>query len=72
MHKGIKINAYILKVRGDFMFMTVKEVAQLLRISERHTYKLLQKNVIPHTKIGRKILVNKERLLETLEKKEVK
>lgn len=25
------------------MFMTVKEVAQLLRISERHTYKLLQK-----------------------------
>ncbi|NUX77389.1 helix-turn-helix domain-containing protein [Staphylococcus aureus] len=54
------------------MFMTVKEVAQLLRISERHTYKLLKKNVIPHTKIGGKILVNKERLLETLEKKEVK
>lgn len=45
MHKGIKMNAYILKVRGDFMFMTVKEVAQLLRISERHTYKLLQKTL---------------------------
>lgn len=56
---------------GDFMFMTVKEVARLLRISERHTYKLIKKNVIPHTKIGGKILINKEKLLNTLEKKEV-
>ncbi|MCH4420250.1 MULTISPECIES: helix-turn-helix domain-containing protein [Staphylococcus] len=53
------------------MFMTVKEVARLLRISERHTYKLIKKNVIPHTKIGGKILINKEKLLNTLEKKEV-
>lgn len=50
------------------MYLTVKETAELIRMSERHTYKLIQKNVIPHTKIGGKILINKEKLLDTLEK----
>ncbi|EJE13988.1 helix-turn-helix domain-containing protein [Staphylococcus epidermidis] len=53
------------------MYLTVKETAELIRMSERHTYKLIQKNVIPHTKIGGKILINKEKLLDTLEKEEV-
>ena len=53
------------------MYLTVKETAELIRMSERHTYKLIQKNVIPHTKIGGKILINKEKLLATLEKEEV-
>ena len=57
--------------RGDYMYLTVKETAELIRMSERHTYKLIQKNVIPHTKIGGKILINKEKLLDTLEKEEV-
>ncbi|AYY66651.1 helix-turn-helix domain-containing protein [Staphylococcus hominis] len=52
------------------MYLTVKETAELIRMSERHTYKLIQKNVIPHTKIGGKILINKEKLLDTLEKEE--
>jgi len=56
--------------RGDYMYLTVKETAELIRMSERHTYKLIQKNVIPHTKIGGKILINKEKLLDTLEKEE--
>ncbi|HHW8676314.1 TPA: helix-turn-helix domain-containing protein [Staphylococcus aureus] len=54
------------------MYLTVKETASIIRMSERHTYKLIQKNVIPHIKIGGKILVNKETLLETLEKEGVK
>ena len=53
------------------MYLTVKETAELIRMSERQTYKLIQKNVIPHTKIGGKILINKEKLLDTLEKEEV-
>ncbi len=57
--------------RGDYMYLTVKETAELIRMSERHTYKLIQKNVIPHTKIGGKLLINKEKLLDTLEKEEV-
>ncbi|MCI2913505.1 helix-turn-helix domain-containing protein [Staphylococcus hominis] len=52
------------------MYLTVKETAELIRMSERHTYKLIQKNVIPHTKIGGKILINKEKLLDRLEKEE--
>ena len=52
------------------MYLTVKETAELIRMSERHTYKLIQKNVIPHTKIGGKILINKEKLLNTLEEEE--
>ena len=54
------------------MYLTVKETAELIRMSERHTYKLIQKNVIPHTKIGGKILINKEKLLDTLEKRRLK
>ena len=53
------------------MYLTVKETAELIRMSERHTYKLIQ-NVIPHTKIGGKILINKEKLLDTLEKRRPK
>ena len=52
------------------MYLTVKETAELIRVSERHTYKLIQ-NVIPHTKIGGKI-INKEKLLNTLEKRRPK
>ncbi|MCG1173239.1 helix-turn-helix domain-containing protein [Staphylococcus epidermidis] len=54
------------------MYLTVKETAELIRVSERHAYRLIKQNVIPHTKIGGKILINKERLLNTLEKEEVK
>lgn len=54
------------------MFMTVKETAELLRISERHTYKLIQQNEIPHTRIKGKILIDKECLLNKLNKEMIK
>ncbi|RQN00092.1 helix-turn-helix domain-containing protein [Staphylococcus warneri] len=55
------------------MFLTVKETAKLLRISERYTYQLIKKNEIPHIKLGSKILIDKDSLMEylhNLEKKE--
>ena len=58
---------------GDYMFLTVKETAKLLRISERYTYQLIKKNEIPHIKLGSKILIDKDSLMEylhNLEKKE--
>ena len=32
--------------------MTVTEVAEVLNVSERHIYKLVSENKIPHVKIG--------------------
>ncbi len=54
------------------MFLTVKETADFLRISEKHTYKLISNNKIPYIKLGRKILVDKNSLIEHLHKIEVK
>ncbi|MCD8810004.1 helix-turn-helix domain-containing protein [Mammaliicoccus sciuri] len=52
------------------MFLTVKETAELLRMSERQVYKLIQQNVIPHIKIKGKILVDREELLLSIKHKE--
>ncbi|MGI2288273.1 helix-turn-helix domain-containing protein [Staphylococcus cohnii] len=55
------------------MFLTVKETAELLRISERYTYQLIRNNELPHIKLGSKILIDKDSLmkfLHNLEKKE--
>lgn len=65
----INCNVNISKRRMVYV-LTVKETAALLRVSERHAYRLIKQNVIPHTKIGGKILINKEKLLDTLEKEE--
>ncbi|MEY8619723.1 helix-turn-helix domain-containing protein [Staphylococcus xylosus] len=48
------------------MLLTVKETAQLLRISERYTYQLIKKNELPHIKLGKKILCDKQSLMDYL------
>lgn len=48
------------------MFLTIKEVAKLLRISERHAYNLVSNNDIPNVRIKGKILIPKEQLLNQL------
>lgn len=48
------------------MLLTVKETAQLLRISERYTYQLIKKNELPHIKLGGKILCDKQSLMDYL------
>lgn len=54
------------------MILTVKETAEFLRISERYTYKLIKENKIPHFKLGKKILIEKNSLINYLHKIEIK
>ena len=54
------------------MILTVKEAAQFMRISERHTYKLIKENKLPHFKLGKKILIDKSSLINYLHDIEVK
>lgn len=51
---------------GFEMLLTVKETAELLRISERYTYQLIKKNKLPHIKLGGKILCDKQSLIDYL------
>lgn len=48
------------------MFLTIKETAELLRCKEHHTYKLVRNNEIPSVRLGSKILIPKEQLLNQL------
>ncbi|HBE8406200.1 MAG: helix-turn-helix domain-containing protein [Staphylococcus simulans] len=52
------------------MYLTVKEVSELLRLNEHHTYKLIRENEIPSIRLGRKILVPKQALMNMLKEKE--
>ncbi|MFR6532029.1 MAG: helix-turn-helix domain-containing protein [Staphylococcus simulans] len=52
------------------MFMTVKETAELLRMSERSVYRLINEGLIPHFKLKGKILVDKSKLLNSIRNKE--
>lgn len=54
------------------MFLTVKETAELLRISERYTYQLIRNNELPHIKLGSKILIDKDSLMKFLHNLEKK
>ncbi|GHU94764.1 hypothetical protein FACS1894208_06400 [Clostridia bacterium] len=47
--------------------LTVKEVAQYLRIGTNKAYALIASNVIPCLKLGKKILVPKQKFVEVLE-----
>ncbi|UBH15018.1 helix-turn-helix domain-containing protein [Macrococcus armenti] len=49
-------------------FLTVKEVSEIIRSSEKYTYKLIKKGIIPAIKLEGKILVDSESLQETLSK----
>jgi len=61
----------VFKFEGGFnMFLTIKETAELLRFSEHRTYTLARNNEIPSVKVGGKILIPKDKLLDQLFKKE--
>ncbi|WP_016911427.1 helix-turn-helix domain-containing protein [Mammaliicoccus vitulinus] len=49
------------------MFLTVKETATLLRISDRYAYQLVRENKLPHVRLGKKILIDKTSLVEHLQ-----
>ncbi|MDT0670656.1 helix-turn-helix domain-containing protein [Staphylococcus chromogenes] len=48
------------------MFLTIKETAELLRCTEHNIYKLARNNEIPSVKVGGKVLIPKEQLLNQL------
>lgn len=52
------------------MYLTVDEVAEMLRLNKHHTYKLIRQNEIPSIRLGRKILVPKQALMNMLKEKE--
>ncbi|QRN92058.1 helix-turn-helix domain-containing protein [Mammaliicoccus sciuri] len=52
------------------MYMTVKEVSELLRINEQHAYRLIKLKEIPSIRLGRKVLIPKETLMKMLKDKE--
>ncbi|PKE63764.1 helix-turn-helix domain-containing protein [Macrococcoides caseolyticum] len=53
-------------------YLTVKETSELIRCSEKYTYKLIQNGVIPAIKINSKILVDKEQLSNALNEMKIK
>jgi len=48
--------------------LTIKEVAQILRIGRHSAYGLINGNVISSRRVGRKIIVPKKNVLDFLEK----
>ncbi len=44
------------------LLFTVPEAASILRISRNSAYELLRQNVVPHIRLGRRILVPKQAL----------
>ena len=49
--------------------MTVPETAEYLKLSKSKVYYLVQRNQIPHLKIGKNVRIRKEDLLVWLEEK---
>ena len=50
-------------------YFNVKEVAIIVNVSERTLYRLIKDNEFPKIKIGRRLLFNKERVINHIEKK---
>ena len=48
------------------MFLTIKETADLLRFSEHRIYALVRQKEIPSVRVGGKILIPKEKLINQL------
>lgn len=51
------------------MYYTVKEVAELLRVSKSTVYRLAQQKGVPAIRIGEKILFDKDKLHNWLDGK---
>ena len=49
--------------------LTVPETAEYLKLSRSKVYNLVQKNRIPHIKIGKNVRIRREDLLVWLDKK---
>ena len=52
----------------EFVLLTVPEAARLLRISRNLAYELVRQNVLPHIRLGRRILVPRRALQSWIER----
>lgn len=48
-------------------FLTVVEVADILRCSTRHVHNLINRGLIPVTRLGRRVVVERAKLLRAVE-----
>lgn len=48
-------------------FLTVRELAKWIKLSESHVYFLVNKNKIPFAKLGGKLLFNKDNIRKWIE-----
>jgi excisionase family DNA binding protein len=46
--------------------LTAEEAAQLLRVSPSHLYEMCRQGVIPHRRLGRRIIISRQALMEWL------
>lgn len=49
------------------VILSTREAAQLLGISTRKLWELTNRGEVPHTRIGRRVLYSREKLLEWFE-----
>lgn len=54
--------------KPEKQFVTIKEAADLLRVSKQTIRNYISKGIIDSKKIGRKLLVNKQSIMKNLEK----
>lgn len=52
-------------------FLTVKDLATSLRLTERHIYRLIKEGALPHYRIGGTIRFDAEQVREWLDSKRV-
>ncbi len=50
------------------LLFTVPEAASILRISRNSAYELLRQNILPHIRLGRRILVPRHALEQWIER----
>lgn len=55
-------------MRLDSSILTVKEVAEILRISQSKAYELLGRDVIPHLRLGTRYVIPKDSFMAWIHK----
>jgi len=63
--KGLFLPTHL---RGLGQALTVTQVAELLQVSERHVYHLVQSGVMPHFKVGKAVRFDPDTLGDWLQK----
>jgi excisionase family DNA binding protein len=48
-------------------FLTQEEVAQMLRVSQRHVANLQRKGLLPYLRLGRRVIYERTRLMKALD-----